>query len=521
MTTEAKVNTAELKGLAGAMRGVFWYQPEARAMPPDQLPLAVSAAANLNSNAEALQQHQKIAEAEGHRLGEMLDSAAAAYDEVDEKYKTTLDDPQRHSAVEAITLRPPSTPLPPLPDGPSAPESLDGGGYSNIEQTQALLLSGNEASLRSAAVEWGLAADSADGARPMRDATDWEGEAADAAHKRLNDYGDWCTDLGAAWRRLAEAATQVADAHVTALTEHTPLFLRYEAAKEAIARLLAEGGPKAEVQAQAVQAEMVKLQQQSDEVRQNYAGHATFDQVKVREPGFAGRGGSGGSSSGGSGGGSGGGGGNPAAGGGQSAGASSPPSAPASSQGMEPMSAGQSPSESSSGSGGSPSGSGGSPSGKGGSSSGGGSPAGGGLPGGGLPDGGVPDLGLDDPGVSPAAAGAGGGGSGAGAGGGGGAPALPLQPSVGAETVGPAAGARGGGAGAIPAAAMGGGGMAGGMGGGMGGMGHGAGGAQQGKEKRRDPNLSPDEELYTEDRPWTEGVIGARRRRDTPDKDQK
>jgi hypothetical protein len=96
---------------------------------------------------------------------------------------------------------------------------------------------------------------------------------------------------------------------------------------------------------------------------------------------------------------------------------------------------------------------------------------------------------------------------------------MPLQPSVGAETVGPApGGARGGGSGAIPASAMGGG-MAG-MGGGMGGMGHG-GGAQPGKEKRRDPNLAPDEDLYTEDRPWTEGVIGARRRRDTPDKDQK
>ena len=59
----------------------------------------------------------------------------------------------------------------------------------------------------------------------------------------------------------------------------------------------------------------------------------------------------------------------------------------------------------------------------------------------------------------------------------------------------------------------------GGMGGGMGGMGHG--GAQPGKEKRRDPNLAPDEDLYTEDRAWTEGVIGARKRRDTPDKDQK
>ena len=80
--TEAKVDTAALKGLAGAMRSVFWYQPEAQAMPPDQLPLAVAAAANLNANAAALQQHQKIAEAEGQRLSEMLDSAATAYDKL-------------------------------------------------------------------------------------------------------------------------------------------------------------------------------------------------------------------------------------------------------------------------------------------------------------------------------------------------------------------------------------------------------------------------------------------------------
>jgi hypothetical protein len=54
------------------------------------------------------------------------------------------------------------------------------------------------------------------------------------------------------------------------------------------------------------------------------------------------------------------------------------------------------------------------------------------------------------------------------------------------------------------------------MGGGIAPMGHGA-GHNQGKEKRRDPNLAPDEELYTEDRPWTEAVIGNRRRRDVQD----
>ena len=69
-----------------------------------------------------------------------------------------------------------------------------------------------------------------------------------------------------------------------------------------------------------------------------------------------------------------------------------------------------------------------------------------------------------------------------------------------------------------------GGGTAGGAAGGMGGMpmggaGHGQGG---GKEKKRTPGLAPDEDLYTEDRPWTEAVIGNRRRKDVQDnKDSK
>lgn len=156
---------------------------------------------------------------------------------------------------------------------------------------------------------------------------------------------------------------------------------------------------------------------------------------------------------------------------------------------------------------GSPSGespSGGSPSG-GGSPSSGGSPSGSGMPSG-MPEG-MPEMpGLDDPSLKPASAGAGMGGGGGGMGGG------PLGPAVGAETVAASpTGARGGG---VPGAAPGGGGM-GGMGGGMGGMGGGHG--QQGKEKRRDPKLAEDEDLYIEDRAYTEGVIGRRARRDVKD----
>ena len=52
------------------------------------------------------------------------------------------------------------------------------------------------------------------------------------------------------------------------------------------------------------------------------------------------------------------------------------------------------------------------------------------------------------------------------------------------------------------------------MGGGMPMGGAGAGQGQGGgSEKKRTPGLSPDEDLYSEDRPWTEAVIGNRPRR--------
>jgi hypothetical protein len=91
---------------------------------------------------------------------------------------------------------------------------------------------------------------------------------------------------------------------------------------------------------------------------------------------------------------------------------------------------------------------------------------------------------------------------------------MPLSAAVSAETVAPTAFTHA--ASAAPAAAP-----TGSSAGGMGGMApvHGAGHQNQGKDKRRDPNLSPDEELYIEDRPWTEAVVGNRRRRDVRDKD--
>jgi hypothetical protein len=97
-------------------------------------------------------------------------------------------------------------------------------------------------------------------------------------------------------------------------------------------------------------------------------------------------------------------------------------------------------------------------------------------------------------------------------GGGGGVPSMPLQPPAPAEGAGSAAGRGGpnlGGAAPAGGAAM----------GGRGGMGMAPMAGQGGKaEDSKAKRAQQDEEaLYAEDRPWTEAVIGNRRRKDGPD----
>ncbi len=96
-----------------------------------------------------------------------------------------------------------------------------------------------------------------------------------------------------------------------------------------------------------------------------------------------------------------------------------------------------------------------------------------------------------------------------GGGGGGGAGAMPLAPATGsAESVRPAGAGELGGVGQGKAA--------GGTGMGGGGMGMPMGGAGQGKGGSKSKGAQQDDEaLYTEDRAWTEAVVGNRRRQDS------
>ncbi|KLO34925.1 hypothetical protein ABW17_25025 [Mycobacterium nebraskense] len=100
---------------------------------------------------------------------------------------------------------------------------------------------------------------------------------------------------------------------------------------------------------------------------------------------------------------------------------------------------------------------------------------------------------------------------------GGGVPSMPLQPAVDAESPSRPAGAAAGFAGpgrGMPS-------TSGGLGGGMGAAPMGAPGAQ-GQQNGKGKRAQQDQEsLYTEQRPWTEGVIGRRRRDVIEDKDSR
>jgi hypothetical protein len=403
----------------------------------------------------------------------------------------------------------PSTPLPPIPDGPAAPKTLDAGGYSDVEQTHALLENGDKgASLTAIKTNAEVAGDFVQSHAWARTPTDWEGDAARAAFTSLNSFNEWLGELAGAWKRLGDAAAKIKHAHDVAYTQHTTIWIDYLQLKNELATLMATPhgvGESVRVQAdvQQLYAKMAVQQRKSDELRQTYSQDSHFDPVRVARPPFS----SGGTSA--SAGAPGGhgdavganAGGGRAGGGTAGATGTSPPS-------TSPSSA--SPAGDGTRAGGEGASGSGTPSGGSGSPSGGGSPAGSpsGSPGGGLGGGsGVPTM-PAGPALHPAAASLGGG---AGGGSGGGLGSAPLQPSVASKSVGPGTAGGVGGAGLAPAAAAGSPGGA--MGGGMGGapMGHGQ--APSGKEKRRTPGLSPDEDLYVEDREHTEEVIGARKRR--------
>jgi ESX-1 secreted protein B PE domain len=508
-----KVDTGVLREKARQVEHVDFGDPAGLAtglVAPDQMGFTGRYIDSLTANAKYLSDNQGFAKTEGQRLAETLTSVAKAYDDFDEAARKSLE--TGGPAPAPVTPQGSSLPAPAPPGELGRPPRSSGFSTLFIDAANDALNTGDGgASLEAKRNAWN------DNGVKLQEAStnfivqivDWEGEAADQAYGKMFEYGNWLALLGQKWQQLAQEAQALWDAHIKAVIDHKPIYDQYE--------LLMDG--MTDENMDATYLAISWLQPRSEEVQTTYAGEGGPDRVTVDRPPPAvgaptapvsgngdprilpsdheenqpGQGpGSGQTAPGGGG------------GGGQSGGTPQTPSMPQPSG--SPMSADQAGGGPQSGSG-SDSG-GGSPSG-GGSGSGGGSPSGSPT---GTPEGGSEDMPAlpDDPGMRPAAADAGGGAGGGSGGGGGGLGARPLQPSTGAVSVGPGP-AGGGTPGAAPAAAAANGGA---MGGGMGsGMGGGHGQAQQGKEKRRSPGLAPDEDLYVEDRPFTEEVIGDRKRR--------
>src|SRR3954469_12916036 len=509
MGDEVRVEPGQLEAKAEDIRPTV---SDVAAAPTEPCAFAFvqSATAQVQAGAETLKSFVASGNSEADRLATVLRTAAGVYRSVDERTRAALDhDPPLPVPGDPVPVNPPLPPSIPAVEAPPPPGMAGGdtGGYLDPKAAAQIIHSGNSGPMRTYAGDAKSFADSlrADSDRYSLAAVPWDGSSAEAAGDALRRHQEWLNKIAEQYDYLAAQAQDMADAQNKRAAEH-PTVEEIEQVEIQMQQAIQN---KDRVGLHVAQDKYAKLFAKSEEVLTGYSadvtgkgllgvpkpppGAAQFGPVTgngdPRKPGQPQQPRTqtdGGPQQ-------------PGAGGGgdapqQSTGAPSPTA--------QPMSAQQPAAQPAAG--GAPSG---------GAPSGGGTPSGGGAPSGGVPGGpstGMPKL-PTDPTLKPAAHGGGGAGAG---GGGGAAPSMPLSPAVGAEPLAPAAPGRA--ASVAPAAASTGAAAGGAMGGGMVPMGHGA-GHIQGKDKRRDPNLSPDEDLYTEDRPWTEAVIGNRRRRDVQD----
>lgn len=509
---EVRVEPSDVRVTASKINAE-WSAAPSNPIPPCGLRLAGLAIAQLNASAAEVTAHLKSGEAEATRLSQSFMEAARVYGEVDDAARAALESGVNPS-IPPIPISPDLSPPVPIPaDLPARPDSPEPTFLDVYDAATQIQQPDQATSLDSFETAWSDYAASLDArADSLTMPPGWEGAAAEAAGNSLKSHQDWLHKMAETCRKLSEQAGEVAEAHRAAVAEH-PTVAEVQAVRDRIQHAMDAAEGKAAI------AEYAALQAKSEQVLGAYAVKAYSAPINspdvptgapkmgsVSENGDPRKAPKSGQDPAGTGAGQGGGAGGGQPGGGQPGASPLREESPGGRATPQPAAA--------SSGGGSPSGGGGAPSG-----GGGGAPSGGGAPGGGLPaglPGGLPGGGpdglppIDDPALKPAAA-SGGGGAGGGAGGGGGGggvPPSPLQPAVGADSVAPGpAGARGGAvAGAGPAGAAG---PMGGMGGmPMGGAGAGRGG--QGGERKRTPGLSPDEELYVEDRPFTESIIGYR-----------
>jgi hypothetical protein len=516
MGDEVRVEPGQLRGKADDV-GVPVNDVSAAPTTPCAFTFVQLGTAQVRAGADTLKNFVASGNRESSNLASVLRTAADVYQRVDDRTRYALDhDPPLPVPSDAVPVNPPLAPPIPAIEEPPIMETMPGGdtgGYIDPKAAAQIIHSGNPGPMRT------YANDATSFASRLRAASDryslagvtWGGDAADSAGNALRAHQEWLDKIAEQYDYLATQAEDLAAAQEKWAAQH-PTVEEIEQAERAMQQAIQNQDRIALHIAQDKYAELVR---KSEEVLVSYSADVTGkgllgvpkppagtapippvsgngDPRKPRQPqqpdaknGAPQQ---------------------PGAGGPQQPTAT--PSSAAQPMSAQPTSAQQPAAQQAAG----------------GAPSGGGAPSAGGAPSGDMPGGmpaGAPERGPStgtpklptDPSLKPAALGGGAGGGGAG--GGGGAPSMPLSAAVGAETVAPVHAAS-----ATPGATSSGGAAGGGIGGGMAPM-HGAGHNNQAKDKRRDPNLSPDEDLYTEGRPWTEAVIGNRRRRDVQDKDSK
>ena len=489
---ELNVELEELLARATELEQPISGMPTDNPLPLCDLALAEAAATQLGLSADSMRLYLEVGERERSRLAESLINAAKAYEEYDEATAEAIAEDAPASAVAPKQAEEVDTSK--LTDTETAKGGAEDAYLSVRQAAIALRAPDQGASFTRFSEQWaayGLALQEA--MTRLRPFEDWEGDAAAAVESSLEQHRQWMIRIAESCRTLAEQAPPVVDAHKVALAKHPTVeeaeFWEYSInwynsiapvpSRELCMRFLGVpsldhwytndyGGLGWAATGTYFMEQYAILQQKSEEVRAEYAkkGNLPLRPVNPQKPPAAYR-------------------------------ISAPSDEPLTEDPLASL-------------------------------------AGGATPGAGLPTmptlptlpsdmsapemptmpdgvlsggvGGAPKLPSGGLGMRAASVG--------GVGGGVGAPSMPLQPPVPAEGAGlGSAAARGGPnlAGVAPAggAAM----------GGRGGMGMAPMAGQGGKgEDSKAKRAQQDEEaLYAEDRPWTEAVIGNRRRKDAPD----
>ncbi len=152
------------------------------------MPLSQTAVDNLNANAQVLIEFQRWAEAENERIAENFTNAAEAYEKVDQEYKDKLNDPGREAAVDAIQLPAPKFPSRHFPSCRPLRLLRRRRVQHRSPQTQAIQWSATRVChSKRRWCDWQKAAQRSR-CTPIGFPGDWEGDAADAAFARMNDF---------------------------------------------------------------------------------------------------------------------------------------------------------------------------------------------------------------------------------------------------------------------------------------------------------------------------------------------